>query len=241
MTANHNNAVLKALGRTSIERLNLEHVKLAAGIHLQIPETGINHLYFIEYGLAVSITNFADFSCVLGSSLFSHQSIIGTSVFMGSNLSVGGVLMKIAGEGYRCGVDAGRAEFALQGDFQSLVLRSAQVRLFSLEQSIGCSAKHGPRQRLAQCLLLCAQHLQSKSFPLTHHSLAQMLGCTRSTLTLAARKLLTAGLISYHRGIITIKDESGLVKAACECYPKMKDALNTIPEEYFCEWPQVEH
>jgi hypothetical protein len=48
------------------------------------------------------------------------------------------------------------------------------------------------------------------TFPLSQEFLGQMLGVARPGVTLAARVLQHAGLITYHRGVITVRDRAGL-------------------------------
>ena len=45
-----------------------------------------------------------------------------------------------------------------------------------------------------------------------------MLGTTRPTVTVVAGTLQRAGLITYHRGHMTIVDREKLESASCECY-----------------------
>ena len=45
-----------------------------------------------------------------------------------------------------------------------------------------------------------------------------MLGVQRSSVTLVARKLQSAGLINYRRGHIHVLDVEGLQDSSCECY-----------------------
>jgi hypothetical protein len=54
--------------------------------------------------------------------------------------------------------------------------------------------------------------------PLTQDFLSQMLGLRRTTVTVVAGVLQTAGFIHYRRGYLEIIDRSGLEQAACQCY-----------------------
>jgi Mn-dependent DtxR family transcriptional regulator len=62
--------------------------------------------------------------------------------------------------------------------------------------------------------------------PVTQELLSQLLGVRRTTLTITARNLQTAGLIRYRRGLIEIVDRGGLEAKACECYDLIRAAQN---------------
>lgn len=53
---------------------------------------------------------------------------------------------------------------------------------------------------------------------MTQELIADMLGVRREAVSREAARLQDAGLISYHRGHITILDRAGLEARACECY-----------------------
>jgi CRP-like cAMP-binding protein len=53
---------------------------------------------------------------------------------------------------------------------------------------------------------------------LTQEFLADMLGASRPTVTLAAGILQRTGAIQYTRGKLTILDRQRLEESACECY-----------------------
>ena len=72
--------------------------------------------------------------------------------------------------------------------------------------------------RLCRWLLQTRDRNDSNHLPLTQEFLSQMLGVRRTTLTLIAQDLQTAGLIRYRRGRIEIVDRNGLEAKACECY-----------------------
>jgi hypothetical protein len=50
-----------------------------------------------------------------------------------------------------------------------------------------------------------------------------MLAVRRPGVTLVLGGLQRRGLVSHHYGKITILDEAGLRKAACECYSKVRE------------------
>lgn len=110
---------------------------------------------------------------------------------------------------------------------QSETLRIAlihQERAFSAQtqQLVVCNALHDLEERLSRWLLQPPDLLQSNTLPLTQDFLSQMLGVQRSSVTIVARKLQAAGLISYRRGRIHVLDVEGLQDLRCECY----DAIN---------------
>ncbi len=49
-----------------------------------------------------------------------------------------------------------------------------------------------------------------------------MLAVRRPGVTMALNRLQRDGLISSHRGAITIVDRAGLELVACECYARLK-------------------
>ena len=56
------------------------------------------------------------------------------------------------------------------------------------------------------------------AIPLTQEFLGQMLGVRRTTVTIAAQRLQSAGLIRYRRGLIQIVDRPKLEELSCECH-----------------------
>ena len=219
------NTLLKALDADIIARLGLKPVKFELEHEIESPGDPIDHLYFLEEGMASMTTTFKDESQVeVG--MFGYESVIGVSALMGTKKSLNRVYTQIAGHGYRCHVEDARREFRLGGYFQSLVLRYVQAQLVQAMQSAGCNAKHNIEQRLARWLLLCADRAHTDTFKISHEFLADMLGVRRPTVSTTAGILKRKGLIDYTRGEIRILDVPGLTKASCECYLTIKDYLD---------------
>jgi CRP-like cAMP-binding protein len=95
-------------------------------------------------------------------------------------------------------------------------------------QSAACNAVHSVEQRLARWLLMAHDRMGQNEFPLTQEFVAMMLGTSRPTVTVVAGTLQKAGLITYHRGRITIVDRETLESASCECYRATTDLLRNV-------------
>ena len=95
-------------------------------------------------------------------------------------------------------------------------------------QTAACNRLHDIAERLARWLLMCHDRMESDSFYITHEFLGHMLGTPRSTVTLAAGILQKAGLVSYSRGKINIRDRQGLEKVSCECYSTLRKQFEEL-------------
>jgi len=224
-TSDFKNTLLKALDQDIVARLRLQPVTFKVKHKIENPSDSIDHLYFLEEGMASMTTTFKDGSQVeVG--MFGYESVIGVSALMGTKRSLNRIYTQIAGHGYSCHVEDARREFRLGGAFQFLALRYVQAQLVQAMQSAGCNAKHTFEQRLARWLLICADRANIDTFKISHEFLADMLGGRRPTISMTAGILKRKGLIEYTRGTIRILDVPGLTKAACECYLTTKDYLD---------------
>ena len=225
----YKNTVLRALAPESVLRLHLQAVHFELEHEIEFPGRPVDHLYFVEEGMASMTTTFQDGSQVeVG--MFGYESVIGVSALMGTRRSLNRVYTQIAGRGYSCPLASARREFELGGPFQSLTLRYVQAQLVQAMQSAGCNAKHSSEQRLARWLLICADRAHSNKFIMSHEFLAYMLGSSRSTISVAAARLKQQHLISYTRGDIHILNPAGLQHIACECYGVIKQHLDNYAE-----------
>ena len=223
------NTLLKGLAPEIIARLDLRPVAFELEHEIEFPGNSIEHLFFVEEGMASMTTTFKDGSQVeVG--MFGYESVIGVSALMGTKQSLNRVYTQIAGHGYSCNVNVARKEFRLCGAFQQMALRYVQAQLVQAIQSAGCNAKHELEQRLARWLLICADRAHNNTFKMSQEYLAQMLGASRPTVSTTAGLLKDAKLIKYSRGLIQILDASGLEKKACECYHIIKDHLDNYAE-----------
>jgi CRP-like cAMP-binding protein len=225
----YTNTVLRALSAEVVGRLRLRPVKFDLAHEFEFPGKPIEHLYFVEAGMASMTTTFQD-GVQVEVGMFGCESIIGVSALMGTKRSLNRVYTQIEGSGFAAPLELARLEFARGGIFQLLALRYVQAQLVQAMQSAGCNARHNLVQRLARWLLICADRARTDTFALSQEYLTDMLGATRSTVSIAASALKGAGLIDYTRGVVKILDASSLEGYACECYRVIKDHLDNYAD-----------
>lgn len=223
------NTLLQHLGPETLDRLQLRPVALPLFHELEIPGKSIERLVFLEEGIGSMTTAFENGSQV-ETSMFGYESAIGVSALMGVKHSLNRVFMQHEGHGYASPILAARAEFRRNGKFQLLALRYVQAQLTLSIQNAACNATHTYEQRLARWLLICCDRAKQTKLAMAQDFVSQMLGSTRSTVSIAAAHLKEKGLIDYRRGSIQVLDVNGLELQACECYRVVRAHLESIAE-----------
>jgi CRP-like cAMP-binding protein len=223
------NTLLNHLDADVIERLGLRPVVFEVRHEIEFPGRPIQHLFFVDEGMASMTATFNDGSQVeVG--MFGYTSVIGVPALMGTKLSLNRIYTQIEGHGFSCAVAAAQKEFSRAEAFQALMLRYVQAQLVQATQSAACNAKHNMEQRLARWLMLCTDRVHAETVKLSQEFLADMLGSTRPTVSIAAGTLKEEGLIDYNRGVIRILDAKRLEERACECYQVIKDYLDSYSD-----------
>jgi Mn-dependent DtxR family transcriptional regulator len=79
--------------------------------------------------------------------------------------------------------------------------------------------------------------LAGDDVPLTQEALAAMIGVMRATVSANAHALQVAGVISYSRGRIHIKDAALLKIRSCECHQAVRENYEALLET---PWPSAD-
>jgi hypothetical protein len=146
------------------------------------------------------------------------EGLAGLPVFLGTDRSTGRLVAQIGGEADRMEAAALQHEAARLPELRRLLLLYTQAFLTQVGQSTACNRLHSAERRLARWLLICRDRLGRDDLPITHETIAHMLGVRRATVTEAAGNLQQHGMIRYRRGVVTILRRERLETAACECY-----------------------
>ena len=220
------NTVLQRLSAAAVLRLDLRRVEFALKEDLETPGQPVERVVFLEEGVG-SMTAVFQQGVEAEVSMFGYQSVVGASGLMGARCSLHRTYMQLPGFGYVTALRTALDEFDRREEFHRLLLRSVQAQLTQSLQISACNAVHSAEQRLARWLLICHDRSHDTDvFRLSHEFLADMLGSTRATVSLAAGALKQRGLIQYSRGLVQIPDPAALERYACECYRTVRDYLD---------------
>jgi CRP-like cAMP-binding protein len=222
------NRLLTALPRDEYDRVrpHLQKVSLPLREILYEANGSIAHVFFPLSGVFSLVIMDGGFTLEVG--IIGNEGMVGTPVFLGSDRSPTRAIAQIAGEALRLEVKLFQKEMRRGGPLHDLVQRYTQAMINQISQSIVCNHRHSVEKRMCRWLLMSHNRMGADEFLLTHEFLAQMLGVRRPTVTAVAGTLHKAGLISYHRGKITVLDRKGLEAACCECYEVVAKELDRL-------------
>jgi len=216
---NTRNRLLSALPLRDQEQLwpDLHLVSWFIGQTLYEVGEPIEHVYFVEQGIASIVTIMANGS-TSEVGMIGSEGLVGLAALLGARASAQHIVVQIPGTALRMNVALCKAAFDQRPAFRAIVHRFINSFLNLSAQTAACNRLHSVEQRCSRWLLMCADRTQSETMPVTHEFLASMLGARRTGVTAIARKFRRAGLIDYRHGRITIIDHHGLAALACECY-----------------------
>jgi CRP-like cAMP-binding protein len=213
---NHLIARLPRADRTRFLSL-CEPVQLTLGQVLSEPGKRANHVYFPTDGF-ISLIAMVSGSPGVEVGMVGSEGMLGAHLSLGVTTSPLHALVQGSGAARRIPTAIFLGELAQNAQLQRSLSRYVYVLMSQLASSATCLRFHLIGQRLARWLLMSQDRAHSSSFHVTQEFLSYMLGVRRVSVTAAASALQSAGLITYHRGELTVLDRSGLEAAACGCY-----------------------
>lgn len=215
------NRLLDALPPDDFERLRPSLRVIPIRLHDVFQEVGAapTRVFFPRSGVLSIVTPLLEAPDVETATI-GNEGMVGIQAFLGGGPSTNSrAVGQVAGETIVMGADAFRAEADGTGKLRTVMLAYTQALFAQVQQAVACNGAHAIEQRTAKWLLETHDRAGgSDTFTLTQEFLAEMLGVTRPSVSIAARTLQNAGLIEYRRGEITIRDRPGIEEASCECY-----------------------
>jgi len=223
-TSSIRNRLLQGLGRQDAAVLQsaLQHTPLEYNKVLYEAGHPIEFVYFPLTGVISMVKSMADGNATEVGTV-GNEGLVGLPVLVGERAMGTTVHVQIPGEGLRMPARVFREAVSSSPALLNLLQRYGLALFNQVTQVAACNRFHDVEQRTARWLLMVQDRMPGDSFALTHEVLSLMLGVRRSSVTVAAGRLSSAGLIEYRRGQVTITNRAGLQQRSCECYRAIWD------------------
>jgi CRP-like cAMP-binding protein len=205
----------------------LRTITLERGVMLYDVGEEIEHVYFPHTGM-VSLVAVLQNGATIETATIGRAGVVGASAGLGARWTVGRAVVQLPGTAMWLSAPHFHAAAVQSQAIRDLIVRYNDLLLSQVQQSVACNALHALEARLCRWLLQTHDCVDGNVIPLTQEFLAQMLGVRRTTVTIAARLLQSAGLIRYRRGRIQIVDRRALEDISCECYAVVRHGMDKI-------------
>lgn len=199
-----------------------------------IYETGeiIRHVYF-PHNTIVSLTTVLEDGGSVEMAVFGREAMFGFISTLVTRQSLGRYVAQIPGTASRISTEKLNEAARERPKIRQVIASYTEALLAQTLQTVACNAVHSVEARCCRWILSTRDRLDHDALPLTHETLAEMLGVQRSTVSSVTRALQIAGLIHQGRGVITITDRAGLEEMSCECYRAIRASFERLlPRTY---------
>jgi CRP-like cAMP-binding protein len=223
------NRLLAALQPQAFAALepHLEVVALSRGQVLYEAGDPIPHVYF-PHDAIVSLVNVLEDGSSVEVGVFGREGVLGLLSALVTREAFGRYVVQMSGTASRIPFERINEMRNAHPGLRQLIMNYGEALLAQTFQTVACNAVHAVEARCCRWILSMHDRADGDTLPLTHEFLAEMLGVQRSTVSVVARTLQTAGLIRQSRGGITITDRAGLEEATCECYRKIRSVYQRL-------------
>jgi CRP-like cAMP-binding protein len=211
------NFLLNRLDPALLDRLsaNLSVIELTHGDVLAETHGRVEKVYFPHSGIISCVVETIGGGAI-ETGMIGKDGAFGGSQALDDKVSLNHVVTQVSGQASMISSNHVRALADELPVFRGLLVKYEQFFLSQVQQTAACNALHTIQARTCKWLLRM-QELAGDDLPLTQEFLAQMMGVRRTSVTEVAMELQKAGMISYSRGRIHLRD-AGLIRLwACEC------------------------
>jgi CRP-like cAMP-binding protein len=188
---------------------HLECVELPLRTQLEQSNRRIEHVYFIERGIASVVSDGAG-SRDVEVGLIGREGMTGLAIMMETDRSPHRTFMQVAGAGQKIESSLLRNALEQSPSLRRLLLHYCHAFVIQTAQTAMSNARSKIEDRLARWLVMADDRVDGNELPLTHEFLATMLGVRRPGVTVALNLLERSGLIETKRGVVVVIDRQGL-------------------------------
>lgn len=181
------------------------------------PGDPVRYAYFPLSSMISSIVLLKEGTAVEAATI-GKEGMVNVGLLIGEGASHFRVIQQVSGKNLRIPVDRFLACLQDSPGLREILQRYTFTLLQQTGQNAACNLHHRIEQRMCRWLLQTSDRAGRLDFLITQEFLSEMLGVSRQTINVTARKLQQVGLIEYSRGHVSIRDRESLEGAACECY-----------------------
>lgn len=223
------NGILSRIPTSELRQIAEQGEEYAATLREVFFDEGdiLEHVYFPLTAMASLVTLLDDGGMVEAMAV-GREGFVGLTILNEVELSGFKGICQIEGTFFRLTTKAFKATVDATPELRRALLRYSEFCQRTIAQWAACNSVHLIEQRCARWIMVTADAIGTSTFSLTQEFLSQMLSVRRPGVTVAIGGLQRRGLISHHYGKVTIIDEPGLRKAACECYQKTRERAATL-------------
>jgi CRP-like cAMP-binding protein len=213
------NQILRQLPAKDREALlaHSEYINLPVGYTIARVEDPFSTVYFPESGV-VSVVSEMTTGHHLAVATVGAEGVLGVGTLFGKDGYPLSLIVLVESAGYRVASPHLRDLFHSSRASAQVFLGYIGSRMWDALTAAACNRVHSHRQRLARWLLTATDKAARDWLPVTHQTLAQMVGGPRHAVTVALNDLRARGAIAHLRGRIEVLDRAVLTAQACECY-----------------------
>ncbi len=213
------NFALLSLPQATLKRIRpaLERRDTKRGEIVQRADTPFEFVSFIDGGLVSLVKDMRDGRTVEVAAV-GIEGIVAPCALLGLSRSVVDAIVEIPGAVWRLKHNVLRREIERDSALRTLIGKYVHFSIIQLVQIAACNRLHHIDERCCRWLLTAQDNAASDTFPLTQEYLAMLLGVQRGGVTEVAHALQEKGLITYRRGMVTIRNRAKLEAMACECH-----------------------
>jgi CRP-like cAMP-binding protein len=195
----------------------LEPVPLPLRTCLVEPNMPIEHVYFLEQGIASNVAVLPH-GRRIEVAVIGPEGLTGTPVLLGADRTPHECFIQVPGAGLQISDDDLRRAVTASVSLQQHLLRYVQALTLQTAQTALANGCCKVEERLARWLLMCHDRVDGAGLSTTHEFLSLMLGVRRTGVTEMLKVLEDRGLISTQRGQVTVLDRVGLEGVAGDSY-----------------------
>ena len=201
-----------------VQRLipKLTPVTLSKRLRLATQGNRLPFVYFVEEGIVPLILGLGAIRMAVG--IVGREGMVGTSVLYSVDRSALDAEVLIPGSAWRISADHLFAAFAASPSLRRFLGQLQHVELLQAQSTALSAGQLNIEARLARWLLMMEDRVGRGRIEVTQREIADVMGLRRPGITPRLRALDDSRLVALDRGVIHIRQRSGLIELAQGTY-----------------------